>query len=142
MPPRRSRTALGQLTGALDCEHLALTDPTQAVKSQLCVKRDTVLLLLRHWTLYDSLFHTRAVATRLGLWNARKREAFDVLIADMGIPLAQAHQQYSVMPLDTRVRFLTKLEAYAKAYQFDDIFIPVVFTVCARGLTDSGSART
>ncbi|ELP91352.1 hypothetical protein EIN_153890 [Entamoeba invadens IP1] len=112
---------------SLKLEILESTDLLQTVKTDMCIKMDCQLMLLRHWTLYDSLFHTREIASRLGIWNSRGKEKFDVLIADMGIPLAQAKQNYRTMGLEMKNKFLSKIDGYAKYYKFENMFLPAFF---------------
>ncbi|KAL7715641.1 Cell division control protein 45 CDC45 [Entamoeba marina] len=108
-------------------EVLPITELLQHVKSPLCVKMDCQLMLLRHWTLYDSIFHTREIASRLGIWNSKGKEKFDVLIADMGIPITQAKQGYRAMALEMKTKFLTRMESYSKHYHFENLFLPSFF---------------
>lgn len=35
---------------------------------------DMNLMLLRHWNLYDSLYHSTYVATHLGIWKQKGRQ--------------------------------------------------------------------
>ncbi|EKE41756.1 hypothetical protein ENUP19_0296G0021 [Entamoeba nuttalli] len=111
----------------LQLETLEITDLLQTVKTPMCVKMDCQLMLLRHWTLYDSLFHTREIASKLGIWTSRGKEKFDVLIADMGIPLSQAQQSYKTMSLEMKNKFLLKMEGYSKFYHFENLFLPSFF---------------
>lgn len=41
-------------------------------------------LLFRHWSLYDSIFHSRNMATRLGVWFERGRTRLLNILAKMG----------------------------------------------------------
>lgn len=40
--------------------------------------------LLRHWTLYDAMFHSSYVAGKLGIWKERGRKRLTGLLAKMG----------------------------------------------------------
>lgn len=40
--------------------------------------------LFRHWTLYDSMFHSSYVANKLGIWKERGRKKLAGLLAKMG----------------------------------------------------------
>jgi hypothetical protein len=55
------------------------------------------LMLLRHWTLYDSLVHSRYVGTRLGAWKERGAEEIGRLLVTMGLPLDQCREPYATM---------------------------------------------
>jgi cell division control protein 45 len=45
---------------------------------------DFQLVLLRHWNLYDSLFHSTYVATKLGVWKEKGRQRLTNLLVKMG----------------------------------------------------------
>ena len=40
--------------------------------------------LLRHWTLYDSMYHSSYVAGKLGLWKEKGKTKLSGLLAKMG----------------------------------------------------------
>ncbi|KAJ3211251.1 hypothetical protein HDU67_004647 [Dinochytrium kinnereticum] len=42
------------------------------------------LMLLRHWSLYESLYHSGYVATRLGVWREKGRQRLTSLLVKMG----------------------------------------------------------
>ena len=45
---------------------------------------DFQLVLLRHWNLYDSLFHSTYVATKLGVWKEKGRQRLTNMLVKMG----------------------------------------------------------
>lgn len=73
-------------------------------------------VLHRHWTLYDSMFHSPQVSTRLGIWSEGGRRKLDQLLAKMGFPLDQCRQRYTLMPADIKQALPAKLETYASEY--------------------------
>jgi cell division control protein 45 len=42
------------------------------------------LMLLKHWNLYDSMFHSSYVATRLGIWKEKGRQRLTNLLVKLG----------------------------------------------------------
>lgn len=54
-------------------------------------------MLMRHWTLYDSMYYSNYLAPRLGIWNESGRKELHRFIALMGIPLDEAQQKYKYM---------------------------------------------
>jgi len=40
--------------------------------------------LFRHWTLYDAMYHSSYVASKLGIWKERGRKRLTGLLAKMG----------------------------------------------------------
>lgn len=59
--------------------------------------------MLRHWTLYDSMFHSRHVAASLKLWTDKGLGDFKTVLAKMAIPLVEAQSPYSIMAEDLKV---------------------------------------
>lgn len=57
------------------------------------------LMLLKHWNLYDSMFHTNYVATRLGIWKEKGRQRLTNLLVKMGIPHRESRQKYEQMDI-------------------------------------------
>jgi len=51
---------------------------------------DLSLMLLRHWTLYDSLSNTNYVVSQLKLWTEPGQTKLMRFLAYIGIPLEQA----------------------------------------------------
>lgn len=45
---------------------------------------DLRLVLFRHWSLYDSMLHSRFMASKLGVWKERGRTQLLHLLAKMG----------------------------------------------------------
>lgn len=55
-------------------------------------------VLLRHWSLYESMYHSPYVASGLGIWNESGKLELDQILAEIGLPLVQAKQPYAHMP--------------------------------------------
>lgn len=71
-------------------QHMASTMRLESVQ-------ELHLCMLRHWSLYEALQHSRYIFTRMGLHAERGRHNLDTWLARMGIPLEEAKQQYSYM---------------------------------------------
>ena len=51
-------------------------------------------MLHRHWTLYDSMYHSSFVASRLGTWlNDTGRDKLEEFLAKIGIPLKDSRER-------------------------------------------------
>ena len=53
--------------------------------------------LMRFWTLYDSMYYSRYVATRMGVWKQRGKDNLKYMLAKMALPLNEAQQPYTTM---------------------------------------------
>lgn len=54
-------------------------------------------MLLRHWSLYESMYYSNYVASKLGTWRAKGQEKLKELFAKMGFPLDESKQKYPFM---------------------------------------------
>ena len=80
--------------------------------------------LLRHWSLYESMYHSRYFASRLGIWRENGRMRLQELLAKIGIPLSECKQEYACMSLEDQQLVLKKLEKYSKSFRLNQIYFP------------------
>ncbi|KAJ1984932.1 DNA replication initiation factor cdc45 [Dimargaris cristalligena] len=81
-------------------------------------------MLLRHWSLYNSMHYSRYLSTRLGIWSDRGRRLLSLMLAKMGFSLSDAHQIYIHMSPENKTRLRTKLDQVAPDYGCDDLVFP------------------
>eukprot|EP00954_Amorphochlora_amoebiformis_P005927 467010-Amorphochlora_amoeboformis.AAC.1 len=84
---------------------------------------------MRHWTLYDSLRHSRYVATRLGIWKKRGMCDLERFLAKLGIPLSESKQSYQFMTSNFKKRLRDQIEVHAPRFQLDNITFGSFFRV-------------
>lgn len=82
------------------------------------------LLLLRHWSLYESMLHSPYLAPRLHVWNETGRKRLRKLLAKMGVSLTQCHQNYTHMDMDLKRDLRQKMLKYAPMYGLDGLVPP------------------
>eukprot|EP00158_Paraphelidium_tribonemae_P004384 Partr_v1_DN26724_c0_g1_i1_m8625 putative cell division cycle 45 homolog (S. cerevisiae) len=68
------------------------------------------LMLYRHWSLYDAMYHSSYVAAKLGIWRERGRQKLRNLLAKMGFSIVQSQQNYYDCDLDLRKVMESRLE--------------------------------
>lgn len=78
-------------------------------------------MLLRHWTLYESMLHSNYVATQLQTWTERGRANLNSLFAHVGIPLDVAKQKYSHMSPAQVKQFEERLDEYGASHGLDNV---------------------
>ena len=83
----------------------------------LCQK-DFKFMLLRHWTLYDSMRYSNYVATKLQVYTSEGRQRLKELLARMGFPLEECKQSYAFMRPIMKGRLQQKLHDYAQVCNF------------------------
>ena len=82
---------------------------------------DPRFVLLRHWSLYDSMLHSPYLASRLHIWNESGVKRLHKLLAKMGISLSQCKQGYTHMDMDLKKSLREKLLKYAGVYGLNDL---------------------
>ena len=76
--------------------------------------------LLRHWSLHEAMLASPYVATQLQTWSEPGRAALSRLLAECGLPLAEATQKFSHMS-PAALRALKRLEEVAPRYGLSDV---------------------
>ncbi|KAL7627598.1 DNA replication initiation factor cdc45 [Parahypoxylon ruwenzoriense] len=84
-------------------------------------------LLIRHWSLYDSMLHSPYLFSRLRIWSESGLKRLHKLLAKMGVSLVQCKQSYTHMDMMLKKELRTKLLKYASLYNLDDM-VPAVET--------------
>ncbi|KAJ3109527.1 hypothetical protein HDU97_005184 [Phlyctochytrium planicorne] len=82
------------------------------------------LMLLRHWSLYESLYHSSYVATRLGVWKAKGRQKLTNLLVKMGFPYKECQQLFTEMHTTLKKDMRRKLPAIGPAFNLPDLLFP------------------
>jgi len=76
--------------------------------------------LYRHWSLYESMFHSVCMASKFTIWNKSGKDKVEGLLATMGVPKAAAQQTFQSMTPATREQFRSQLlnnESIPQQYQ-------------------------
>jgi cell division control protein 45 len=84
-------------------------------------------LLIRHWSLYDSMLHSPYLFSRLKMWSEKGLKRLHKLFAQMGVSLVQCRQSYTHMDMMLKRELRAKLLTYAPMYNLDDM-VPSIDT--------------
>lgn len=84
-------------------------------------------LLIRHWSLYDSMLHSPYLFSRLKTWSEAGLKRLHKLLAKMGVSLVQCKQSYAHMDMMLKRELRTKLLKYASLYNLDEL-VPTIDT--------------
>lgn len=84
-------------------------------------------LLIRHWSLYDSMLHSPYLFSRLKTWSEPGIKRLHKLLAKMGVSLAQCKQNYTHMDMMLKRELRAKLLKYGSLYNLDEM-VPSVDT--------------
>lgn len=96
----------------------AITSPSDC---SIQLVADPRFMLLRHWSLYDSMLHSPYLAARLHVWNESGVKRLHKLLAKMGISLNQCRQGYTHMDVNLRATLRERLLKYANLYGLDEL---------------------
>ncbi|KAJ3564283.1 hypothetical protein NP233_g8402 [Leucocoprinus birnbaumii] len=81
-------------------------------------------MFFRHWTLYDAMYHSSYVASKLGIWKERGRKRLTGLLAKMGFSLLQTQQSYTHMDMDLKRILLDRFNETAPEYGLVELTYP------------------
>ncbi len=96
-------------------------------------------LLIRHWSLYDSMLHSPYLSARLHIWSDAGRKRLHKLLAKMGVSLTQCKQSYTHMDMELKRGLRARLLKYAPVYGLDELVPPE--TSVSRGREGWGFVR-
>ncbi|CAM6118970.1 unnamed protein product [Calypogeia fissa] len=80
------------------------------------------LMLLREWTLFDSMLCSSYVATKLKTWTDNGLHTLKLLLANMGIPLVECQQRYQHMSSETKRKLKSLFEEKESTSGLTDLY--------------------
>lgn len=81
-------------------------------------------LLIRHWSLYESMLHSPYLSCRLHIWSDAGRRRLHKLLAKMGVSLAEAEKGYTHMDMELKRGLRERLLKFAPMYGLDGLVPP------------------
>ncbi|CAM9275606.1 unnamed protein product [Discosporangium mesarthrocarpum] len=93
-----------------------------AVNGRIMYDMEMRFMLHRHWSLYESMYFSNYVASKLNVWNSNGRHRLEEFLAKMGFSLEQCKQKYPFMSCQLRQRLKDQIERYAEDYGLEDVF--------------------
>lgn len=126
--------ARGEASGVIPTTARSPTD------SSIRLSPEPRFLLIRHWSLYDSMLHSPYLSARLHIWSDAGRKRLHKLLAKMGVSLTQCKQSYTHMDMDLKRGLRQRLLKYAPLYGLDGLVPPSASA--GRGQTGWGFVRS
>ena len=80
---------------------------------------DYRFFLYRHWSLYDSMYFSPYVASKLSTWRAQGGAKLQEMLAKIGLPLQECKQHYQFMTPHFRQKFRTLTHDGTIADEYD-----------------------
>jgi cell division control protein 45 len=78
-------------------------------------------LLIRHWSLYDSMLHSPFLSAKLHIWSDAGKKRLHKLLAKMGVSLTQCKQAYTHMDMELKRGLRERLLKFAPVYGLDGL---------------------
>ncbi|KAK3628366.1 DNA replication initiation factor cdc45 [Elasticomyces elasticus] len=97
------------------------TTARSATDTSIRLSPEPRFLLIRHWSLLDSMLHTPYLATRLHLWNEQGRKRLNKLLAKMGISLQEAGKGYLHLDLEVKRTLRARVGKFAEQYGLEGL---------------------
>ncbi|KAL4780518.1 CDC45 family [Aspergillus varians] len=117
-PSDQYRDIRGDITGVIPTTARSPTDKS------IRLSPEPRFILVRHWSLYESMLHSPYLASRLHVWSENGRKRLHKLLAKMGISLTQCHQNYTHMDMELKRVLRQRLLKYAPMYGLDGLVPP------------------
>ncbi|KAL8909708.1 MAG: hypothetical protein Q9207_000017 [Kuettlingeria erythrocarpa] len=114
----RGENARGETSGVIPTTARSPTD------TSIRLSPEPRFLLIRHWSLYDSMLHSPYLAARLHIWSDAGRKRLHKLLAKMGVSLSQCKQNYTHMDMELKRGLRQSLLTYAPMYGLDGLVPP------------------
>jgi len=78
-------------------------------KGHIKESKEFQFFLMRHWTLYNSMYYSRYVATKLNVWRLHGSAALKHLLVKWGIKLKEAQEPFRYMVDELKKKLFAKL---------------------------------
>lgn len=107
-----------------DASGVIPTSARSATDNSIRLSPEPRFLLLRHWSLYESMLHSPYLSARLQIWSDAGRRRLDKLLAKMGVSLSQCKQNYTHMDMELKRGLRERLLKFAPVYGLDGLVPP------------------
>lgn len=121
-PPELAESSFnGNRYASLENSGVIPTTARSPTDTSIRLSPEPKFLLIRHWSLYDSMLHSPYLSSRLHIWSDAGRKRLHKLLAKMGVSLVQCKQSYTHMDMELKRGLRTKLLKYSELYGLDDL---------------------
>ncbi|GLJ26714.1 hypothetical protein SUGI_0520350 [Cryptomeria japonica] len=90
--------------------------------SRISYEDEPRLMLLREWTLFDSMLCSSYVATKLKTWSDNGLKKLKLLLAKMGIALVDCQQKFQYMSNAMKKRMKDEFERFLPEYGLNEFY--------------------
>lgn len=110
-----------ELERARSAEAVIPTTARSPTDTSIRLSPEPRFLLIRHWSLYDSMLHSPYLATRLHVWSDAGKKRLHKLLAKMGVSLQEAGKGYLHMDSELKRTLRKRILKFAEQYNLDGL---------------------
>ncbi|KAJ4989459.1 CDC45-like protein [Stagonosporopsis vannaccii] len=110
--------SLGDASGVIPTSARSATDKS------IRLSPEPRFLLLRHWSLYESMQHSPYLSAKLHMWSEQGQKRLKKLLAKMGVSLSECKQNYTHMDMELKRGLRERLLKFAPHYGLDGLVPP------------------
>jgi cell division control protein 45 len=109
---------LGEVWGVIPTSARSATDKS------IRLSPEPRFLLLRHWSLYESMLHSPYLSAKLHIWSDAGQKRLAKLLAKMGVSITECKQRYTHMDMELKRGLRERLLKFAPQYGLDGLVPP------------------
>jgi cell division control protein 45 len=107
-----------------DASGVIPTSARSATDKAIRLSPEPRFLLLRHWSLYESMLHSPYLSAKLHIWSDAGQKRLAKLLAKMGVSLSECKQRYTHMDMELKRGLRERLLKFAPQYGLDGLVPP------------------
>lgn len=89
----------------------------------ILMEQELKFMLLRHWTLFDSLSNSTYIVAKMKLWKEPGQVELKRFLATIGVPLEQAKQKYNFMESKIKNELKQKILDCSNHFSLDNVIM-------------------
>ncbi|KAJ1264604.1 hypothetical protein BS78_08G012000 [Paspalum vaginatum] len=90
--------------------------------SRIAYEDEPRLMLLREWSLFDSMLCSSYVATKLKTWSDNGLKKLKLLLARMGFPLADCQKSFQYMSMEVKRKMRDEFDRFLPEYGLTEFY--------------------
>ncbi|WVZ88184.1 hypothetical protein U9M48_034731 [Paspalum notatum var. saurae] len=90
--------------------------------SRIAYEDEPRLMLLREWSLFDSMLCSSYVATKLKTWSDNGLKKLKLLLARMGFPLADCQKSFRYMSMEVKRKMRDEFDRFLPEYGLTEFY--------------------
>lgn len=111
---RPNQTTIGSLDGGTMVVPVAET-------GNIYAEEELRFMHFRHWSLYDSMYFSPYVSSRLSVWKTHGKAKLHELFAKLGVSLEQCKQKWSFLSQQSRNNVLQQMSDHSAQFDLPDL---------------------